>query len=145
MWAVLGENFRKQPEEFNEAKKRLGSRIVQFGYADSFEDYARWLHRANILPVTSNQDFFGGSVVEAMYCNCHPILPKRLAYPEHIPAELHNSYFYDDLDDLTKRLEWAIVNIDKVRSGKVKQFVEGYCWEKMAAIYDEQLTAVVDG
>jgi len=141
--AVLGENFRKQPAEFNEAKKRLGSRIVNFGYADNFADYARWLHRADILPVTSNQDFFGGSVVEAMYCNCHPILPKRLAYPEHIPAEFHDNYFYDDTDDLLKRLEWAISNIDDVRSGNARRFVEGYCWEKMAVVYEAHFDSIV--
>ena len=37
---------------------------------------------SDILPITSNQDFFGGSIIEAMYCETTPLLPKRLTYPE---------------------------------------------------------------
>lgn len=137
--AVLGENFRKKPAEFEEARERLGDRIVQFGYAEDFPSYASLLWKADIMPVTSNQDFFGGSVVEGIYCNNFPLLPKRLAYPEHIPEEFQEEFFYEDFDDLVGRLEKAIINIDDTRSKDVGRFVGGYRWEEMAPRYDDLL------
>ena len=102
--AVLGESFRNCPPVFTEAQQRLGERIVHFGYAENFADYASWLWRADILPVNSNHDFFGASVVQAIYCNCTPLLPNRLAYPEHIPEEQRDWFLYDDFEDLLNRL-----------------------------------------
>ncbi|MDT8317218.1 MAG: DUF3524 domain-containing protein [bacterium] len=141
--AVLGENFRKKPVEFKEAKNRLGDRIVQFGYAEDFASYAALLWEADIMPVTSNQDFFGGSVVEGIYCNNFPLLPKRLAYPEHIPEEFQEEFFYDDFEDMVSRLEQAIINIDETRAGDVSHFVEAYRWEEMAPHYDDMLSTLV--
>lgn len=141
--AILGENFRKKPDEFEEARKILGDRIIQFGYAEDFSSYAALLWEADIMPVTSNQDFFGGSVVEGIYCNNFPLLPKRLAYPEHIPEEFQEEFFYDDFDDLVNRLEQAIINIDETRSKDVGRFVRGYCWEEMAPVYDDLLSSLV--
>lgn len=137
--AILGENFRKKPAEFEEARERLGDKIVQFGYAEDFSSYASLLWKADIMPVTSNQDFFGGSVVEGIYCNNLPLLPKRLAYPEHIPEEFQEEFFYEDFGDLVNRLERAIINIDETRSKDVSRFVRGYRWEEMAPRYDNLL------
>ncbi len=142
--ALLGENFRKRPKEFAEAKNQLGDRIVQYGYAKDFSDYAEWLWQADIMPVTSNQDFFGGSVVEAMYCNCFPILPKRLAYPEHIPAEEHERFFYSDFNDLVERLEMAIKDIDHIRNQKVNGFVNRYDWGNMIPFYDDVVNIILE-
>jgi glycosyltransferase involved in cell wall biosynthesis len=79
---IAGEATDVVPTEFTEGKKRLGSRIVHWGYAESREAYARLLGSCDILPVTSRQEFFGMSVAEAMYSGCVPLLPDRLAYPE---------------------------------------------------------------
>lgn len=134
--ALVGENFRKKPDEFLDAKSKLGSRIINFGFLENYDDYARLLWQADVFPVTSNQDFFGGSVVEAMFCNCFPILPRRLAYGEHIPGDSHNQFFYSDFGDLVSRLDFAITNIDQIRSQEISPFVERYDWNHMAPIYD---------
>ena len=120
--AVLGENFSRKPTVFLEAEKRLAKHIVQFGYADSFADYAGWLWRADIMPVTSNQDFFGASVVEGLYCDCFPLLPKRLAYPYIVPAQYHARCFYQDFDDLLARLSQAITDIEPTRQFSLRRW-----------------------
>ena len=56
---LLGENFKKQPDIFNRAREKLGDRILRFGFVEDSEEYAGWLQASDILPVTSNQDFFG--------------------------------------------------------------------------------------
>jgi glycosyltransferase involved in cell wall biosynthesis len=135
--AILGECFSQRPDEFVVAQERLADRIVQFGYVKDFAEYAQWLWRADILPITSYQDFFGASVVEALYCGCFPILPRRLAYPELIPTELHTHYFYNDFEDLLKRLQDAITNIDSVRKKNLSWVAKKFSWTTWAPIYDE--------
>lgn len=134
--AVLGESYEKKPDIFAEAKEVLKDHIVHWGYTQSREEYAHWLHKADILPVTSHQDFFGGSVVEAMYCDTVPLLPKRLAYPEHIPEDLHPTFFYEDIQDLEKRLQKLIINIKIIRKQNIMQYVASYDWKSIISRYD---------
>ncbi|MGD8413482.1 MAG: DUF3524 domain-containing protein [Candidatus Latescibacterota bacterium] len=136
--AVLGENFSQAPVEFLEAKDALGSRVVQFGYVEGFDTYARWLHSADVLPVTSHQDFFGASVVEAVYCGCRPLLPRRLAYPELIPEKFRDSVLYDDEEQFLDRLRESLLNPapadDRLRAAMLR-----FDWATMAPVYDEML------
>ncbi|GAB4540150.1 MAG: DUF3524 domain-containing protein [Anaerolineae bacterium] len=141
--AILGERFREQPAEFIEARHRLGKRVRHFGYVPDFASYARWLWQADLLPVTSYQDFFGASVVEAIYCGCLPLLPRRLSYPELIPPEYHRLCFYQDFDDLVDRLEAVIRNPDPMRQPGLRQVMARFDWSEMATIYDDRLEAVV--
>jgi len=136
---LLGENFSQQPNCFEKAKEHFGKRILHYGFAESLEDYAQWLHRANILPVTSNQDFFGGSVVEAMYCGVVPLLPNRLAFPEHIPDSKRNQYLYNDFDEFTSKLEQLIIEFSKGNTSEPREYVEKYDWRLMAPVYDSAL------
>ncbi len=140
--AVLGESYRKQPPVFAEARERLNGQIIHWGYAESFSEYATWLWRADILPVTSIHDFFGISVVEAIYCNCFPLLPKRLAYPEHITSEYRERCFYTDFADLVTQLVRACLNVKSLREEKLQTMVDHYDWGKMAAIYDDLLDEI---
>ena len=143
--AVLGECFAREPETFLRARDRLGDRVVQFGYVPAFAEYAGWLWRADILPVHSLQDFFGASVVQAMYCDCSPLLPDRLAYPEHIPAESRGSFFYADFEDLLERLQQRIQGPLRAAEASARRFVARYDWESLAPVYDDALEAVAEG
>jgi glycosyltransferase involved in cell wall biosynthesis len=136
--AILGEAYRKVPPAFGEARRRLGERIVQFGYVESFADYAAWLWRADLLPVTSIHDFFGSSVVQALYCGCTPLLPRRLAYPEHLPEELQERYLYDDDAGLLERLRELLRRPDRA-SGALRAHVARYDWGVLVEHYDELL------
>jgi glycosyltransferase involved in cell wall biosynthesis len=145
--AILGEHFTNIPEVFKEARERLGERVVHFGYAKEYAEYARLLTSADILPVTSSHDFFGCSVVEAIYAGALPILPKRLAYPEHIPQAFHDDIFYDGFYDLLSRLEEAIIQAEKGETPSndaLKEHVARYSWQRMAPLYDEAMEDIVD-
>ncbi|GAB4430638.1 MAG: DUF3524 domain-containing protein [Anaerolineae bacterium] len=141
--ALLGENFSRQPAEFLQARAWLGQRVVQFGYADSFADYAQWLWRADLLPVTSNQDFFGASVIQAIYCGCVPLLPRRLAYPELLPPALHQPYFYDDFEGLVARLAAALADITPLRREALRNAAARFDWQVLAPTYDEMVEALI--
>jgi len=140
--AVMGENFNQYPDIFIEAHKSFKDQIVQWGYTESFTEYAQWLWKADILPVTSNQEFFGASVMEAMYCDTWPILPNRLTYPELLPPEHHRDHLYSNGQDLFNKINWAIENYEQIKSLHFHSIAKPFDWESMAPIYDIALEQI---
>jgi glycosyltransferase involved in cell wall biosynthesis len=134
--AVLGENFKSTPSIFDETQKKLKEKIVHFGYCESFSEYAKWVWKADIIPVTNIQDFFGISIMEALYCNTYPLLPDRLAYPELLPEKFHKDHIYRDKTDLLQKLKECILNIDDKRNNQFSQIAQPFDWNTMAPIYD---------
>ena len=134
--AVLGENFNTTPSIFDETQKVLKERIVHFGYCESFSEYAKWVWKADIIPVTNIQDFFGISIMEALYCNTYPLVPDRLAYPELLPEKFHKDHIYRDKTDLLQKLKECILNIDDKRNNQFSQIAQPFDWNTMAPIYD---------
>lgn len=139
--AILGRGQQTQNAVFEAARVQLAQRIVHWGYVENPAQYADWLHRADLLPVTSFQDFFGISLVEALYCGCYPLLPKRLTYPELVPFEKYPEVFYEDDDELVEKLTGAVKDIDTIRRRSFRHCVEGYDWRTMAPLYDALLEA----
>ena len=132
--AVLGESFGRAPAVFKEARLRLAGRVAQWGYLADFESYAKCLWEADILPVTSRQEFFGASVVQAAYCGCLPLLPDRLSYPEHVPQHAAERVLYREGEALVDRLRKLI--LEREEGGSLDSFVGRYDWKLMAPVYD---------
>jgi len=150
---VLGQNFRKKPQEFERALDLFGPRILHWGYEPSFAEYATWLWASDLLPITSHQDFFGISILEAIYCECHPFLPKRLSYPELIPENLHQKYFYSESTaspnsekepkELVNRLTAALKNLKGFQQRELPEVVDKFSWETLAPVYDRIFSDLV--
>jgi len=141
--AILGENFSQKPEIFDTAQRQLGKKIVQYGYADSQADYARWLWKADILPITSNHDFFGASVAEAIFCGCTPLLPRRLTYPELLPEDEFSRYFYGDMDELKDKLQHLLTE-KNLSTDKTAAAMARFDWKQMAPHYDDAMERCCD-
>ena len=137
--AVLGQEFKKELPCFTQARKSLRKHIVQFGYAKTFENYAKWLWKADILPVTSNQDFFGGSIMEAVYCQTIPVLPRKLTYPELFNSKDNPQLFYENESDLLEKLTTSIENNSKLRKQHYQSITTNYDWSNMVKVYDREL------
>ena len=134
---VLGENFRIKPDVFDRAQEKHKSRILQFGYVESRKEYNLWLCSSDILPVTSNQDFFGMSVVEAVYCGIYPLLPRRLSYPEIFPPERFPLNYYDNFENLVEKLTKLVSNAKSVQNVDYKEHLKKFSWEIKAPEYDD--------
>ena len=140
--AILGKNFKHKPDVFDQAIESLGKKVIHYGYADSFKEYAKWLWRADILPVTSNQDFFGASIMEAVYCGTHPLLPERLSYPELIPEEFHGSILYDDYNDFVQRLE-KMIQVNNNDKAHIRNVSLRFDWAEIINRYDEAFEEII--
>lgn len=139
---VLGEHTSKYPEVFDIIKQEFKNELIHFGYVETFQEYASWLYRSTLLPVTSNQDFFGISVVEAMHCGVIPILPNRLAFPEHI-YESKNLFLYESEEELFHRVRDLLSNksfYEETLKKSIlnKMFIQKYDWSN---IHEEYLNA----
>ncbi len=140
---VVGESYERKPEIFEQIPELFKNELIHFGYAESKETYFNLLNKSDILPVTSKHDFFGISVVEAMNMNVIPLLPKRLAYPEHIPSAYERTFFYDDDKEFVNKLQRMIMNVAILRKQNTSQFVEKYDWKNMILNYDDAFEKLI--
>ncbi len=148
---ILGEQFVREPAVFAAAREALGPRIVQWGYAQSRGDYARWLWRGDVVVSTARHEFFGAALCEAIYCGCMPVAPWRLSYPEILPDALLEACLVRDESSLHERLasllsapdtrlDWSL---DPTRVA-LRDAVASYDWAMMAPRYDDALRALVE-
>ena len=139
---ILGQQFRKIHPSFITAKSQLKKHIIHFGYTKSFINYSQWLWKADFLPITSYQDFFGISIVEATYCRTLPVVPRRLSYPELFQDEFYPNIFYNSDEELEIKLE-VLINNNSIESYNKYNFnMKRYDWLNMAPIYDKRMEEI---
>ena len=75
-------------------------------------------------------------MVEAMYCEVMPLLPNRLAYPEHLESE---DFLYDEEAELYAKMKRLL--LENSFSGNVvfSDWVKGYDWWECVRSYDKKL------
>jgi len=146
---LAGQTFNEQPAEFEKGFRRYADRVLHYGYAETFEDYAALLWRADLVVSTSIHEFFGVSMMEAVACGCHPLLPNRLTYPELIPEALHSPLLhapvlYDSDDELFEILRRVLTNKDqRLPSPVLREVAEPLAWSRQIEAYDAMFGAAV--
>lgn len=126
---VLGESFKSHPEIFDDAKKRLSGKVLQFGYVRARKDYARWLKQGSLVVSTARHEFFGIAILEAVRAGCRPLLPGRLSYPELFPED----FLYNE-DDLLDRLRESVGKQRLSHRASLK-LTKPVSWEELAPAY----------
>ncbi len=144
--ALAGKSHRQSAPEFEAARERLGARVIHFGYADPVQ-YANLLRQADLVVSTALHEFFGVAVVEAVYCGCFPILPRRLAYPELLPESCHDACLYEDFDGLLARLRGALAEPHRARerAAGLRSFVARFDWASIGPRYDDAMETLKPG
>lgn len=121
---LLGEQFRSAPPAFASAWDRLQSHITHAGYLPDRAEYVSMLCRCDVVVSTAIQENLGIAVIEAVLCGCQPLLPNRLAYPEVIPAEFHETCLYDSDSALFRRLRALASGRNRLDSGRLERLQE---------------------
>jgi glycosyltransferase involved in cell wall biosynthesis len=141
--AVAGEHFRKMPEEFTQAHKRLHNELIHWGYATAYTDYLALLHQADLVISTAIHEFFGISILEAIAAGTFPLLPNRLSYPDLIPTELHAACLYHDDEELMV-LSAQYLRLPHPAPAALRHHVlTHYDWPVVAAQYDATIDRLV--
>jgi len=134
--ALLGENAQYVPQEFIAARQWLGERVVQYGYLPDRSAYLELLEGGSVVVSTAIQENFGISVVEAVAAGCRPLLPRRLSYPEVIPAAYHDACLYDDDAALADQLIVLLSRPPVTPPRGLAAAMQRYSWSSLAADYD---------
>ncbi|HSL84161.1 MAG TPA: DUF3524 domain-containing protein [Thermoanaerobaculia bacterium] len=124
--AVLGQAFKRRPAVFEEARRRLGDRIVAWGYVEDRAAYLRQLARADVAVSTAQHEFQGLAVLEAAAAGAVPLVPDALAYPEIWPEELR----YPE-GGLVKALRGRIGDVERWRRYDPRPFARPFDWQAL--------------
>lgn len=135
---VLGSSARNYPKVFDLAKEALAGNIIHWGYAASDEEYISLLNSADLLPVTSNQEFFGISIMEAILAGATPLLPNRLVYPEHFDPKTYDNLYYETDEEFYKKLKYLIKNpIEESLKNSLIDKAKEYLWSTQIHNYEQ--------
>jgi glycosyltransferase involved in cell wall biosynthesis len=140
--ALAGAGQGEPSQVFVQGRRALGDRVVQWGKVEGREEYARLLFEADVVVSTALHEFFGAAVVEAVYCGCRPVLPRRLSYPELIPAAVHDRVLYDERE-LSSFLARVLAEPLPPWSAEWQRtWVARFDWGNMSGLYDDEIWSV---
>jgi glycosyltransferase involved in cell wall biosynthesis len=140
---LAGESFVGQAAEHREAIAALGDRVVHVGYLDD-AGYLEALHSADAVVSTAQQEFFGVSIVEAMFAGALPVLPNRLVYPDRIPAGFEGECLYRTPGGMLDRLRAVARDPGRARAvaGTVRSAVAAFDWPVVGPRTDAWLESI---
>lgn len=127
---------------FEKAREDLGHRVFYFGHCPSRSEYANLLWASDIVVSTARKHYFPASIIEAVYCNCHPVLSDIEEYRELIPSSFHDQYLYSHPDRLYETLKFLLSNPHQKEAGKVRESVSIMDWEHRIGKVDLMLAHV---
>ncbi len=135
--ALCGQQYGKRPLIFNQALDQLSNQIIHVGHAD-LNQYRDLLWEAELTISTAQHEFFGISILEAIYCRTFPILPHRLSYPELLPSRFHAQCLYKEENELLQRVRWVLTERDKAKkvAAELATAVTPYAWPNIIQQYD---------
>lgn len=141
---LLGGRPQRKPPKLAEFEEFLGDRLKHSGWCERSE-YQSWLSRATLTVSTARHEFFGISILEAIAAGAFPLLPRRLSYPEVIPAEFHDHCLYGDHGELQERAFRVLSDPASVadKLPKLAGRVRKYSWDVVGPRYDQALEALV--
>ncbi|BBB25632.1 tRNA-queuosine alpha-mannosyltransferase domain-containing protein [Amphritea japonica] len=140
---LVGQQFRKVPEQFQALKELLGDRVGHWGFVESVGDYRRLLQQADIVLSTALHDFQGIAVLEGVAAGAMPLVPNRLAYPELFPADCCYRSGEGEAENLmTGIMDYA----QKKNSGESVQApdISALSWSSMAPQYENLLASITN-
>ena len=141
--SIVGQQFRKQPAEFDSIKSRFDSKIKHWGFLERSQ-YDQALQESHIFLSTAHHEFFGLSFAEAVCNNTFPIVPNRLAYPELLMPLPHGSeqMLYDSTEhavELLLELSRDRERLEKMAVDAGSHFRNQFNWPSRARAMDRLL------
>ncbi|MFT7647422.1 MAG: glycosyltransferase involved in cell wall biosynthesis [Candidatus Poriferisodalaceae bacterium] len=143
--ALAGASGRSGRRHRDKLVAQLSERVIHSGEADS-ATYHQLLADAAIVVSTSDHEFFGVSVAEAIAAGCWPVLPHRLSYPELVPTNHHPQHLYA-AGTFESHLRTAIGLVAKgeTASPDLAEHAAQFEWPTLVHYYDRLFAAYAAG
>ena len=131
---ILGQSGNRIPNEISEVRSQLEEqgRLGEFGFTKDRSKYLALLQSSHVVVSTSEHDFQGLSILEAMACGCRPLVPDRLAYPEFIDPgfryQSHEDHAVEARSAITLLKSW----IGNLPAGQVPEQLH---WQHLGPCY----------
>lgn len=120
--------FHRDLESFSEL-------IIHRGTAKSKKAYHHWLASSDVLIHEPRQEFFGISVLEAMFHGVLPIVPNRGPYSEFVPSDMLTDEPIATLQKLMKKTPNQISQLRRSLNESARQF----SWRHLCPIWETEL------
>jgi glycosyltransferase involved in cell wall biosynthesis len=131
---ILGQSFNKSPDCFIDVQQIFEDQLIHFGFVDSYHSYLEQLARGTIVVSTSQHEFYGISILEAVRAGCWPILPQRLSYPELFAP----GFLYHD-GNFPAQLEKAVMENRQLQGDEAIELTQAYSWQSLKKSYEAWL------
>ena len=138
---VVGQQFRKTPSIFKDAKEYLSDHICTWGYQDTKEAYQNCLEQSTVIVSTAMHEFQGLALLEAVAAGCYPLAPNRLAYPQFLPEECLYPSFPNDKQRERNELVKKLLVLYK-KSSFIAPKIESLRWSNLASEYRRYIAEV---
>lgn len=140
---LLGQRFRRIPALFQTMRRTLADQVLSWGWRERREDYLAVLRESHLAVSTALHDFQGLALQEAVASGCVPVVPDRLAYPEHYAAEFRYASFPDDeaaeVDALVGHLRKRAARLQAGRLPAPPSLAH-LSWQRLRQEYENVLT-----
>lgn len=130
---LLGPRPTDTPQALNDLRDQFSDRLVHDGFAETADEYWRWLSRLDVVVSTAEHEFFGIAVCEAIWAGAIPVLPNRLSYPELVPQEC----LYESLGE-------AVNMIKNLQDAEKRNRLSDVCRKKLERLRTEATVPHLD-
>lgn len=138
----IGDHLKNASGQILEFFNSYNSYIEHKGYLKSRNEYLSVLQNSDILPVVSEHDFFGISVLEAVISGATPLLPENMVYSEHF-AEA-SSFFYKNYSDLKSKLKIYLTAKEPLAQPSLER-IRNYNTDSTIKSYDTYFEGIKKG
>ena len=142
--ALAGEPGPNPAPELVSLAEALSDRVTHRGFITSREAYARLLWESDIVVSTTRHEFFGVGMVEALYCGCIPVAPRRYNYPAIVPGPWHSTCLFDDEAGLARRLR-ALLGETVTADRLGRESAARFDWQVVGPEWDAAIAALASG
>ncbi|MCI5059189.1 MAG: glycosyltransferase, partial [Flavobacteriales bacterium] len=133
---LLGRRFASLPQGYAKFIKDIEHLVLNESFQEE-GDYIRFVKDSSCSIVTAIQDYFGISVIEAMYCGVVPFVPDRVVYPEHF-SNFKNLLYHSEKDLLSK-LSTFFDDPNSFDRRAIHNYARQFDWSNLISEYDQNL------
>ena len=93
---------------------------------DNWDDYYKYISESRMMLLTTKEETYGYSIIDAVLNNCVPIAPNKFSYRDILPRE----YLYNSEEELYNRISMALAGKLSVPQLLNQSFIDVF-WDRI--------------